>query len=87
MSTESWVPGALLLSRARGAQLEPFKNGRNSCRPKHRGEQHGASPVGLSREGWGGLLPCLSACAKKELILGREYLLSVTRLEGRKGPV
>lgn len=32
-------------------------------------------------------LPCLSPGAKKELISGRESLLSVTLLEGRKGPV
>lgn len=29
-------------------------------------------------------LPCLSPVAKKELIEGQEYLLSVTRLEGSK---
>lgn len=36
LRSKSWVPGAPLLSKATSAQLEPFKNGRNSCRPKHR---------------------------------------------------
>lgn len=32
-------------------------------------------------------LLCLSPGAKKELIAGRESLVSVTGLEGRKGPM
>lgn len=75
------APGA---RRVPSAQLEPFKNGRNSCRPKHTQENKPTipSPVGFP-EGRLESAPRLSACAQKEPVSGPESLLS--RLGGERG--
>lgn len=62
----------------RGAvQLEPFKNGRSSSWAKtHTGKQACSPLSGGIPRGKAGVVPCLSAGAKKEPVSGPETLLS-----------
>lgn len=75
------LPGA---RRVPSGQLEPFKNGRNSCRPKHTQENKPTipSPVGFP-EGRLGLSPALVPGQRKNQCLGLRPFCQ--GLEVRKG--